>query len=273
MVSQYLEVVGDAEKALAEQAFISFRRRDSCRARRVRRICSAALRRLFSSAVQRKTIQNNARLCGGNNETPFVKDAFHRYLISSEQDAVNPAQTGTNSAADYSLTIGAGATATILLRLSPSDIDAESPITVDEIDQVFETRKAEADDFYASVTPQAMPADRVDVMRQALAGMLWSKQHYFYDLGFWLREHSPNSGGSGPTRNNAWLHMVNDDVISMPDKWEYPWFAAWDLAFHCISLSMVDSEFAKPSIRANAHALSPESKWGRFLPMSGISGT
>jgi Glycosyl hydrolase family 63 C-terminal domain len=198
---------------------------------------------------------NNARLDGGNNETPFVKDAFHRYLISSEQNAVNPAQTGTKSAADYSLTIGAGDTATILLRLSPSDIDAESPMTAHEIDQIFATRKAEADDFYASVTPQAMPADRVDVMRQALAGMLWSKQHYFYDLGFWLREHSPNSGGSGPTRNNAWLHMVNDDVISMPDKWEYPWFAAWDLAFHCISLSMVDSEFAKHQLELMLNTL------------------
>ncbi|WP_158791762.1 glucosidase [Granulicella sp. L60] len=188
---------------------------------------------------------NNARLFGGTNTSPFVKDAFHRYLVSGEKDAINRLEVGTKSAAEYSLTIGAGETTTILLRLCPRTLDSVAPMTASAIYLTMETRKLEADEFYAALTPTKMSADEANVMRQALAGMLWSKQHYFYDLGFWLSEHISDSSKTTATRNKAWPHMVNDDVISMPDKWEYPWYAAWDLAFHCLSLSIVDIDFAK----------------------------
>jgi hypothetical protein len=188
---------------------------------------------------------NNARLFGGTNASPFVKDAFHRYIVSGEKDAINRLEVGTKSAAEYSLTVGAGETTTFLLRLCPRILDSVAPMTAYAIDLTMETRKLEADAFYAALTPTKMDADEANVMRQALAGMLWSKQHYFYDLGFWLSEHTSDSTRAAATRNKAWPHMVNDDVISMPDKWEYPWYAAWDLAFHCISLSMVDIDFAK----------------------------
>ena len=116
---------------------------------------------------------------------------------------------------------------------------------------MFADRLAEADEFYASITPDATPADQVAVMRQALAGMLWSKQHYFFDLDRWLEEHDvhPLRDAGGPDlRNRSWFHMVNDDVISMPDTWEYPWYASWDLAFHTVALSMVDVDFAKDQL-------------------------
>ncbi len=108
-------------------------------------------------------------------------------------------------------------------------------------------RQADADEFYAAITPPALDADTADVMRQALAGMLWSKQHYYFDLDLWLREHSahPLRAPERSIRNMAWFHMVNDDIISMPDTWEYPWYAAWDLAFHTVALAMVDPDFAK----------------------------
>jgi len=208
-----------------------------------------------SSLLFTENESNNASLFGGTNESPYVKDAFHRYVISGEKDAVNPEHTGTKSAADYSLTIGAGDTATILLRLCPREADTDHPMTTRDISEILETRKAEADVFYASITPKGMSAERSNVMRQSLAGMLWSKQHYFYDLGYWLKEHSPNQPRSTQTRNSAWLHMINDDIISMPDKWEYPWFAAWDLAFHCLTLSMVDIDFAKHQLELMLNAL------------------
>jgi hypothetical protein len=187
-------------------------------------------------------------LFGTANASPFVKDAFHRYVIADEQTAVNPAQQGTKAAAHYLLKLGAGQTQVLRLRLGAQLPAADAYA---DFDAVFAERLAEADAFYASITPPAVRADpdRANVMRQALAGMLWTKQYFYYDLDLWLEEHGAGSGLARTerraVRNRDWAHMYNDDIISMPDKWEYPWYAAWDLAFHMIPLGMVDPDFAK----------------------------
>ena len=196
---------------------------------------------------------NNARLFGGQNASPYVKDAFHRLLLQGEQGAVNPALLGTKAAAHQVVEIGAGRTHVLRLRLNTRAPSAAATAFGD-FDALFAQRVAEADAFYAAVTPPAMAADadRARVLRQALAGMLWTKQYFYYDLDLWLEEH-----GAGMklaprerrlVRNREWSHMVNDDIISMPDKWEYPWYAAWDLAFHMIPLGMVDPDFAKQQL-------------------------
>jgi len=196
---------------------------------------------------------NHVRLFGGQNASPYVKDAFHRYLVQGEAAAVNPARQGTKVAAHHSLSVGASQTQVLRLRLTarkPSK--ASSPFA--DFDAVFAQRLAEADAFYAALTPPAVAkdADRANVLRQALAGMLWTKQYFYYDLDLWLDEHG--AGSHLPrqerkrVRNSEWSHMFNDDIISMPDKWEYPWYAAWDLAFHMIPLGMVDPDFAKQQL-------------------------
>jgi hypothetical protein len=189
---------------------------------------------------------NNKRLFGGQNASPYVKDGINNYVIEGEKDAVNPERTGTKCAAHYELNVGAGKTATVRLRIShlaPSaigDVAKNFPTTM-------ETRKAEADEFYKAITPPRLSADQALVMRQALGGMLWSKQFFFFDVDKWLEEHGvdPNKPGASSMRNSQWSHMLNQNVISMPDKWEYPWYAAWDLAFHTIALTTVDTDFAK----------------------------
>jgi hypothetical protein len=191
---------------------------------------------------------NTERLWGSPNSTPFVKDAFHRYLIEGRGDAVNPEGTGTKAAAVYMLSIPGGDSKTVSLRLCPADARNTLP---SDVDAVFTRRIAEADDFYASITPANTPTDQVPVFRQALAGMLWGKQYYFFDLDRWLEEHHVHplrEVGGRDVRNRAWFHMVNDDVISMPDTWEYPWYASWDLAFHTVALAMVDIDFAKSQL-------------------------
>ncbi len=191
---------------------------------------------------------NTERLAGTPNATPYVKDAFHRYVVDGESNAVNPARTGTKAAAHYEVALDAGAEATIELRLCRPDAKRLKPKAVRT---VFADRLADADAFYASIAPSTVPADQMAVMRQALAGMVWSKQHYFFDLDRWLAEHEiyPLRDAGGPElRNRGWFHMVNDDVISMPDTWEYPWYASWDLAFHTVALSMVDVDFAKDQL-------------------------
>ena len=160
---------------------------------------------------------------------------------------VNPARTGTKVAAHVRLEVPAGASASTWLRLTATPPDELADPFADA-EAVVADRRADADEFYdALITPPAVSADGANVMRQALAGMLWSKQSYYFDVDLWLREHDahplrrPQRHG---TRNEAWFHMLNHDVISMPDTWEYPWYAAWDLAFHCIPLAMVDPDFA-----------------------------
>jgi hypothetical protein len=194
---------------------------------------------------------NAERLFGKPNASPWVKDAINEYLAHGRKDAVNPAQTGTKVAAHYQVTVEAGQRTEIRLRLSPDDIAtlAGGPFGAD-FEAKLAARRQEADAFYASITPPGVAPDAALVMRQALAGMLWSKQFFYYDIGRWLTEHSvdPYSARGAPIRNAQWAHMVNADVISMPDKWEYPWYAAWDLAFHVLALNMVDPDFAKEQL-------------------------
>ncbi|MGB7196864.1 MAG: glucosidase [Acidobacteriaceae bacterium] len=192
---------------------------------------------------------NNERIFGQPNTSPYVKDGINNYVVNGKRQAVNPRQSGTKSSAHYQIGIGAGKTATIRLRLS--DLP---PAAVGDpfrgFAETMESRKREADQFYKSITPSRVSEDAALVMRQALAGMLWSKQFFFFDVDLWLREHNadPLKSGARSMRNSEWFHMLNQHIISMPDKWEYPWFAAWDLAFHAIALSAVDTDFAKQQL-------------------------
>jgi hypothetical protein len=196
---------------------------------------------------------NTQRLVGVQNRTAFVKDGINNYLVHRQRAAVNPQQTGTKVAAHYMLTVPPGGSQTVRLRLTPVAPAAAKGNGAfgKPFDQLFATRRQEADEFYAAVVPRSLDADAALVMRQALAGMLWSKQFYYFDVNLWLRERgsgpSARSGKAAP-RNNQWSHMYNADVISMPDKWEYPWYAAWDLAFHVLPLSLVDADFAKQQL-------------------------
>ena len=193
---------------------------------------------------------NNERLFGMSNAGPFVKDGINDYVVSGQVTAVNPGQTGTKASACYILDVGAGETAVIKLRLSSCSTGFKGDPFGKAFDDLFEARHREADEFHRSVTPASASADEANVMRQAMAGMLWTKQYYYFDADKWLEDHDahPLRGGTRLSRNREWYHMVNDHVISMPDKWEYPWYAAWDLAFHTIALSVVDPDFAKDQL-------------------------
>jgi hypothetical protein len=190
---------------------------------------------------------NAQRLWNQPNSSPYVKDAFHAYVISGKTDAVNSAKTGTKGAAHYFLEVPAGGSKAVRLRLLSSRIrDAFGPF-----DQIFESRIADADEFYDRIAPNSLNQDERRVHRQALAGMLWSKQYYYFDLEQWLQDHKSHpllESSRRDCRNSEWFHMLNSDVISMPDKWEYPWYAAWDLAFHTVSLALVDFDFAKEQL-------------------------
>src|SRR5271154_1331158 len=192
---------------------------------------------------------NNKRLFGTDNAGPYVKDGINNCVVHGEHNAVNPAQSGTKTSAHYQVEVGAGKTATIRLRLSEL-----APATLvdpfKDFAEIMRTRLAEADDFYRAITPDRISKDEALVMRQGLAGMLWSKQYFFFDVDKWLTEHDddPMKPGARAMRNSDWFHMLNQQIISMPDKWEYPWFAAWDLAFHAIALSTVDVDFAKEQL-------------------------
>src|SRR5258705_9939896 len=191
---------------------------------------------------------NHERLFPGlKNESPYVKDGINDWLVQSNQGAVNPGKQGTKVAADYRAMIEAGQTKVIRLRLSKSSADQKCEPFGKQFEEVFANRLREADEFYKSVTPPSVSEDAANVMRQALAGMLWSKQFFFFDGDNWLDEHNSNPLHTGfrNLRNSEWFHMLNQDIISIPDKWEYPWYAAWDLAFHALPLSIVDPDFAK----------------------------
>jgi len=195
---------------------------------------------------------NTERLFGTPNATPFVKDGINNYVVHGRRDAVNPAETGTKAAAHYALTIDGGSTGVVRLRLTTTPPAGARTLFGADFEQTFADRLAEADAFYEDITPPRVDGtDTALVMRQALAGMLWTKQYYYFDLDKWLEEHHANPT-HGDTRTNVrnrnWFHMINDDIISMPDKWEYPWYAAWDLAFHCVALATVDLEFAKSQL-------------------------
>jgi hypothetical protein len=207
--------------------------------------CESAASLLFT-----ENATNNERIFGAPNRTPFVKDAFDDLLVRSRQEAVNPERTGTKAAAHRRLRIAPGASEVIRLRLSDQPFNASSPPFGGGFDATFAARQREADEFYASRIPPGTDPDRANVMRQSLAGMLWTKQFYEFDGDRWLTEHGAgrSAPAARPVRNREWFHMVNSHVISMPDKWEYPWYAAWDLAFHAIALSAVDVDFAKQQL-------------------------
>jgi hypothetical protein len=190
------------------------------------------------------------------NPSPYVKDGINNYIVKGQQDTVNLERKGTKMSAHYKYSIQSGKSATVRLRLtsmSNNEINRtmQPNFFASEFDKIFSTRLQEADDFYHAITPPSTSPDAANVMRQALAGMLWSKQYYFFDGQQWLKEHRalPLEGGSRSFRNSEWYHMINEDVISMPDKWEYPWYAAWDLAFHTLPLSIVDPDFAKEQMK------------------------
>ena len=196
---------------------------------------------------------NTERLAGRSNPTAYVKDGINDYLVKGRREAVNPERTGTKAAAHYRVTVPAGGSEIVRLRLSLADA-APAPTGTqhcgDDFDEVVAARRREADAFYATVIPASLNPDEANVMRQALAGMLWSKQFYYYDVDRWLAERGAdptNPTRRGP-RNDGWHHMENTDIISMPDKWEYPWYAAWDLAFHVLALTLVDVEFGKQQL-------------------------
>ena len=184
---------------------------------------------------------------GQKNESPYVKDGINNYVVQGQQGPVNPGKKGTKVAPHYQINLGAGQTKVICLRLSHSSARQTGQPFGKQFDEVFADRLREADDFYKSVTPPSVSKDGANVMRQAIAGMLWSKQFFFFDGDNWLDEHNSNPLHTGyrHARNSEWFHMLNEDIISMPDKWEYPWYAAWDLAFHTLPLSIVDPAFAK----------------------------
>ena len=194
---------------------------------------------------------NNQRLWGAPNPSPYVKDGIGNFIVHGDQKAVNPEKTGTKVSAHYSLTLGPGESQTVRLRLSDQPVGNPGAAISEQCGAAFETvfltRLQEADEFYATVIPASFSADETNVMRQALAGMLWSKQFFNYDVGQWLKEHGiqPYKANQRSIRNDRWGHMINHDVISMPDKWEYPWYAAWDLAFHVTTLTLVDADFGK----------------------------
>jgi hypothetical protein len=197
---------------------------------------------------------NTQRIFGVPNRLPYVKDGINNYVVQGWQDAVNPEQAGTKAAPYFRHTIDPGGQFVVRLRLTdvkPTDLDGayggDGPFG-GHSDEVLRIREQEADEFYAAITPPALDTDAANVMRQARAGMLWSKQFYLYDVDKWLEERG--SDPFKPTRkaaprNDHWHHMYNGDVISMPDKWEYPWYAAWDLAFHVLALTLVDPDFGK----------------------------
>jgi hypothetical protein len=192
---------------------------------------------------------NTQRLYGKPNES-FVKDGINDYVVRGAREAVNPVGRGTKSAARYVFTIPPGGERVVRLRFT-SERAAESGEVFGDFDQIFDARLREADEFYAGVIPQELSEDARGVMRQALAGLLWSKQFYHYVVKEWL-DGDPAMPPPPPERkhgrNSDWRHLYNADVISMPDKWEYPWYAAWDLAFHCLALALVDPDFAKEQL-------------------------
>jgi hypothetical protein len=192
---------------------------------------------------------NTERLYAAPNASKYLKDGINNYIVQGKKDDVNPEKTGTKASAHYPLTLGPHESVTVRLRFS--NHAAAPHLLGNEFDRIFTQRQREADKFYSTVIPTQLSADAQQVMRQSLAGVLWSKQFYHYVVEEWLNGDPAQPAPPGERtqgRNREWGHLYNADVISMPDKWEYPWYAAWDLAFHCIPLALVDSEFAKEQL-------------------------
>lgn len=184
---------------------------------------------------------NRQKLFGTRNIQPFVKDAFHDFVVDGKSDAINPNNEGTKAGLHYELSLKAGASRTLQLRLTKKP--KSRPFTGFRPTQY--KREHEADDFYNSIQNPAIPAELKQIQRQALAGMLWSKQLYYYDVKQWLTGDPGNKFVRKSKRNSQWQQLHNFDIMSMPDKWEYPWYALWDTAFHTLPLAMLDTDYAK----------------------------
>jgi hypothetical protein len=208
--------------------------------------CEGAVDLLFT-----ENETNTQRAFGQPNQQPYCKDGIIHAVVHGNKNAINPELRGTKASAHYRLAVDAKSSQTIRMRLTDQQPDRLGAPFGDAFETPFNTRRTEADAFYEAITPGTLTKDEARVMRQALAGMLWSKQYFYYDLAVWLREHGdkPEEGVRAQVRNKDWFHMHNADIISMPDKWEYPWFAVWDLAFHTVPLSLVDVDFAKEQLR------------------------
>lgn len=190
---------------------------------------------------------NTQRLWNQLNTSSHVKDAFHAYIVSGQMEAVNPSKIGTKAAAHYELEIAPRSSQAVHLRLT----SAPNITPFGNFEDVFAKRIVDANEFYDQISPTSLGADERQVHRQALAGMLWSKQYYYFDVEKWLQDHHSHpmaEAAPSSMRNAEWYHMLNADIISMPDKWEYPWYAAWDLAFHTTTLALVDCDFAKDQL-------------------------
>lgn len=197
---------------------------------------------------------NYERVFGTPNLSPYVKDGINNYVVRGQHGAVNLDGKGTKAAAHYRLTIKPGECQVVRLRLS--EVAPNKNGSFVDFHDVLEIRHKEADLFYEGVIPRSLGADEANVMRQALAGMMWTKQFYYYDVHKWLEERGSDifkPDRKWAPRNDQWHHMYNGDVISMPDKWEYPWYAAWDLAFHCVALTLVDPDFGKEQLSLMLH--------------------
>jgi hypothetical protein len=208
-------------------------------------LCEAAPTLLFT-----ENETNTQRLWGIPNATPYVKDSIHEYIVSGQSTTINPQELGTKAAAHYPSMVAPGQQVTYRLRLT--NLPPTEGMVGEEFETVFAARRQEADEFYAKRAPEDLSQEAHQVQRQAFAGMLWSKQYYHFDIRAWMQ--GDPAGPPPPKerrhgRNRDWEHLYNDDVISMPDKWEYPWFAAWDLAFHCVPLALIDPDFAKDQLR------------------------
>jgi hypothetical protein len=193
---------------------------------------------------------NDRRVFGIENGAAYVKDGINDYIVHGTKNAAHADGAGTKVSAHYAMTVAAGQAVTVRLRLS--DAAPASGKSVDgEFDKILAERKKEADEFFETLNLTSTAPERKEIMRQAVGGLLWSKQFYHYDINRWLK--GDPSGPDAPQerlngRNHEWRHLYNADVISMPDKWEYPWYAAWDLAFHCVALAIVDADFAKEQL-------------------------
>ena len=191
---------------------------------------------------------NLKKLYNAENTSQFCKDGINDFIVNGNLHAVNNRANGTKAAANYDVVISANSSTIIKLRLNNSN--TSTPFT--DFDSIFETRQKEADEFYSDVQKDMVSDDEKLVQRQAFAGMIWSKQFYYYDVAKWLKgdplePKPPTERSSG--RNTSWKHLNNADIISMPDKWEYPWYASWDLAFHCIPFALIDPSFAKKQLK------------------------
>ncbi|HMG36284.1 MAG TPA: glucosidase [Blastocatellia bacterium] len=208
--------------------------------------CQAAPDLLFT-----ENETNTERLYNHNDGSRYFKDGIADYIVHGNKDAINDMLTGTKSSAHYPMAIGPGETVAVKLRLTDQEVPEDGDPFGNSFDRIFDERLGEANEFYAAIVPDHLSYDERLVFRQAMAGLLWSKQFYYYDVRIWLEGDPispPPPADRLKGRNNEWAHLYNDDIISMPDKWEYPWYAAWDLAFHTVPLALVDPDFAKEQL-------------------------